>query len=55
MKVETTSEKVLEASKRCPQSKQTLEILFPEVFEEKNVPVFQGQFLKFANEEGFFQ
>lgn len=37
MKVETTSEKVLEASVKNPESKKVLEALFPEVFEDTEI------------------
>ena len=30
--METTKEKILEASKVCPDAKKTLEVLYPEVF-----------------------
>lgn len=39
MKLEITSEKVLEASKNCPQAEQTLKTLFPEVFKKKDKSV----------------
>ncbi len=32
MKIETTKEKILEAAVKCQAAKETLEILFPEVF-----------------------
>lgn len=34
MKLEITQEKVLEAASKCPQAKETLKTLFPEVFKE---------------------
>jgi hypothetical protein len=31
--IQTTKEKILEAATKCPQAKETLKVLFPEVFE----------------------
>jgi len=35
MKLEITKEKVLEAASKCPQAKETLKTLFPEIFKEE--------------------
>jgi len=35
MELKITKEKVLEASKGCPEAKKTLETLFPEAFEDE--------------------
>jgi hypothetical protein len=37
MEFKITKEKILEASSKCPQAKQTLEIMFPEAFAEEVV------------------
>jgi len=37
MEFKIIKEKILEASSKCPQAKQTLEIMFPEAFKEEVV------------------
>lgn len=36
MKHEITTENILAAAKKCPQAKQTLEVMFPEAFKEND-------------------
>ena len=42
MKLEITKEKVLEAADKCPQAKETLKTLFPEVFKGAAAKVFRA-------------
>lgn len=41
MELSITKEKVLEAADKCPQAKETLKTLFPEVFKELNIESFK--------------
>ena len=50
-----TTEKVLEAAKNCTQAKQTLEILFPEAFEETKPFCKVGDVLIRKNIRSFYQ
>ena len=50
-----TTEKVLEAAEKCTQAKQTLEILFPEAFEESKPFCKVGDILIRKNTKSFYQ
>jgi hypothetical protein len=46
-------EAVLEAAKKCPQAKEVLKTLFPEIFSNRPNKIVAGQVYKRAGDRGF--